>query len=300
MLCNVYNDGSHFIATPKLRGASTRFAKKKIKTILDKDFDRYFLEAIATEKGYKKQKLYIRQKILGEYGNPGDELIKFLDKYIEDKYKVKMKNIEQRKKRFRRKAFLNDWNYFVTFTYDDSKQTEEGFRKSLRKTLSNFASRRGWRYMGVWEYGEKEKRLHFHALMFIPDGEMVSSIYERKDWSERKHKMIITHENKFFFDTYGKNDFSSITKEGLKSGKTLDYILKYITKTNEKIVYSRGIPSEFLDDIKDDDVAVQIVDFVVKYILFDNVYDDENVRVEKSVRLDFKKKCFEIGNLSTD
>lgn len=300
MLCNVYNDGSHFIATPKLKGVSNHFVKKKAKTILDKDFDRYFLEALQTEKSYKKQKAYIREKVLVEYGNPGEELIEYLDSYIEDKYKAKMKNIELRKKRFRRKAYLNDWNYFCTFTYDDKKQTEESFKKSLRKTLSNFASRRGWRYMGVWEYGEKEKRLHFHALMFIPDGEMVSSVYERKDYSERKRRMMVTHENKFFFDTYGKNDFSAITKESLKRGKTLDYILKYITKTNEKIVYSRGIPSEFTDDIKDDDVAVQLIDFVVKYILFDNVYDDDNVRVKKSVSIDFMKRLKENVKSSTD
>ena len=136
--------------------------------------------------------------------------------------------------------------------------------------------------------------------MFIPEGEMVSSIYEREDWSERKHKMIVTHENKFFFDTYGKNDFSAVTKEELKSGMTLNYILKYITKTNEKIVYSRGIPSEFVDDIKDDDVAVQLIDFVVKYILFDDVYDDDNVRVKKSVSIDLKKLSVENGKMRTD
>lgn len=299
MLCNVYNNGSHFIATPKLYGSSGRLAKRKAKTEFDKyfekDFDRFFLEALQNFKSYKKQLDYIKEKYLSEYGYPGDELIGELIPFIEARYKAKMKNIQLRKKRFRRKAFLNEWNYFVTFTYDSEKQTEESFKASLRKCLSNFHTRRNWRYMGVWEYGEKEKRLHFHALMFIPEGQMISEIYERKDYSERKHKMIITHENKFFFDTFGKNDFAPITKESLKRGKTLDYILKYITKTNEKIVYSRGIPGEFTDDIKDEDVALSLIDFTVKYILFDNVYDDDNVRVEKCERLDFKKKSVGIG-----
>ena len=118
MLCKIYNDGSHYIATPKLRGVSTRFVKKKVKTILDKDFDRYFLEAITEFRSYKKQLAYIKEKILSEYGYPGDELIGALVPMIEEKYKAKMKNIQLRKKRFRRKAFLNEWNYFVTFTYD--------------------------------------------------------------------------------------------------------------------------------------------------------------------------------------
>ena len=298
MLCNVYNDGSHFIATPKIPGEK-RFIKKKAKTMLDKDFDRWFLEAISTERSYKKQMAYIRAKVLEEYGFPGEELIKFLDSYIEGKYKAKMKNIDLRKKRFRRKAYLNDWNYFVTFTYDSSKQSEESFKASLRKCLSNFHTRRNWRYMGVWEYGEKDKRLHFHALMFIPEGQMPGEIYERKDYSERKHKMIITHENSYFFKHYGKNDFQPITKESLKRGNTLDYILKYITKTNEKIVYSRGIPSEFTDIIDEDDIAVATIDFVVKYVLYDDIYDDNNERVKKSVVNEKKLESVD-EDLSTD
>ena len=301
MLCNVYNDGSHFIATPKIFNSSSNFAKRKAKTILDKDFDRYFLEAIGTFKSYKKQLEFIKDKILEEYGNPGVEYSKLLLEYIEKKYSAKMKNIQLRKKRFRRKAFLNDWNYFVTFTYDSEKQTEESFKTSLRKCLSNLHTRNKWRYMGVWEYGEKDKRLHFHALMYIPEGEMNAEIYERKDYSERKHKMIVTHENKYFFERFGKNDFAPINKESLKRGKTLDYILKYITKTNEKIVYSRGIPSEFQDEINiDKDVYVTLMDFVVKYILFDNVYDDENVRVKKCDDNENDKKNVDNAALDTD
>ena len=301
MLCNVYNDGSHFIATPKTFNNGSHFAKRKIKTILDKDFDRYFLEAIGAFKSYKKQLEFIKDKILEEYGYPGDDLIENLVPYIEKKYNAKMKNIQLRKKRFRRKAYLNDWNYFVTFTYDSEKQTEESFKTSLRKCLSNFHTRRNWRYMGVWEYGEKDKRLHFHALMFIPEGEMVGEIYERKDYSERKHKMVITHENSHFFEKFGKNDFAPITKEILKRGKTLDYILKYITKTNDRIIYSRGIPSEFQDEIDiDKDVYVTLMDFVVKYILFDNVYNDENVRVKICDGIDFKKRLLKKLASSSD
>ena len=32
---------------------------------------------------------------------------------------------------FVRKAYLNRFNYFATFTYDDRKHTEESFRKKL-------------------------------------------------------------------------------------------------------------------------------------------------------------------------
>ena len=140
--------------------------------------------------------------------------------------------------------------------------------------------------MGVWEYGAKEERLHFHALLHVPEGQMVGTINRVERYSKRKHKMVSSNENDFFFKRFGMNDFAPISKKNLSRGKTLDYILKYISKTNEKIVYSRGIADKFIDDIQEDDVVAEMEDFVIKYILFDDVYDDENCRVEKSVDLE--------------
>ena len=136
--------------------------------------------------------------------------------------------------------------------------------------------------MGVWEYGEKEKRLHFHALLYVPDGEMVGNIEKKNEYSQKKHKMVTRYENDFF-TKFGRNDFESLNKNILANSRTLDYILKYITKTNERIVYSRGIASEFIDDISESDVVAEMEDFILKYILFDDIYDDENCRVKKSV-----------------
>jgi len=63
-------------------------------------------------------------------------------------------------------------------------------------------------------------------------------------------------------------------------------ILKYISKTDDKIVYSRGIPSEFVEEIEETDVVTEMEDFVIKYILFDDIFDSEHRRVLKSVSLD--------------
>ena len=37
--------------------------------------------------------------------------------------------------------------------------------------------------MGVFENAPETERLHFHALMYIPDGEMIGNIYEKKDYN---------------------------------------------------------------------------------------------------------------------
>ena len=297
MICSVYHDGSHYIAYEKMKSKRLPPQKKDLKvepSPMDKAFDELYLCALKENLSLPEQKAFVQNGIAEEFGYGGE----VFEKWLDEKFDVKLKNIELRKKRFRRKALLNKWNYFVTFTYDDKLQTEDSFKNKLRKTLSNFNSRRGWKMMGVWEYGAEEKRLHFHALLYVPDGEMVGVVEEKKEYSKRKHKMVVRHENSFFAK-FGRNDFAPISKKTLAKGRTLDYILKYITKTNEKIVYSRGIKSEFVDDITEDDVLCEMEDFVIKYVLFDSIYDDDNCRVEKSVEF-VEYSGFELEELSLE
>ena len=51
---------------------------------------------------------------------------------------------------------------------DDKLHTEQSFKKKLKIALQNFSSRRGWKYMGVWERAPETNRLHFHGLFKIP------------------------------------------------------------------------------------------------------------------------------------
>lgn len=175
------------------------------------------------------------------------------------------------KKRFRRKAYLNKWNYFVTITYDDKKHDEESFRKKLRRCLSNLHTRRGWKYMGVFEHAPETHRLHFHALMYIPDGEMIGNVAELRDYSTAQGQMQVTHSNTFFADSFGRNDFEKLNEQELRHGGTINYLLKYISKTGERIVYSRGIPTAICMKVKDKDIATSMEDYVTKYLLFDDV-----------------------------
>ena len=298
MYCTIYNDGSNYIAYEKQPKTKKKlFDKTKTKEELNEAeqlFEKLYIEAVKKGLNYKKQQEYVRIEMLKTV-----HIVDVTEKIIEDGFKKKLANIAARKKLFRRKAYLNKWNYFVTFTYDDEKHTDETFKKTLRKCLSNLSYRKGWKVMGIWEYGEENERLHFHALLYVPDGQMVGSLYEKKDYSKRKHKMITTHPCTFFEERFGRCDFEAINSVALKKGKYLDYILKYITKTNEKIVYSRGIPSNFNDEISEEDICAEMQDFILKFVLFDDIYNSENSRVLKSV--DFEYEIDELtGEIRTE
>ncbi|MBQ3506793.1 MAG: hypothetical protein IJA89_08505 [Clostridia bacterium] len=245
--------------------------KKTTKTTaIDIAFDSLYIHALRS--GLKDDELqnYIRTCLLKVFADYDD-----LDKFISDKLERKVRNLYSRKKRFRRKAALNRWNYFVTFTYDDKKHTEETFRKKLRKCLSNLHTRRGWKYMGVFECAPETGRLHFHGLLYIPDGQMIGDVTELKDYSTAQGKIQITHSNSFFAEAFGRNDFEKLNAMELKRGNTLNYLLKYISKTGERIVYSRGIPTAICKEIDNNDIAGKMIDFMAKFVLFDDTIDWE-------------------------
>ena len=244
------------------------------RTALDILFDSLYFTVY--KQGLKDNKLdkpmtdFIRAGILKLYPDMDK-----LDEYITDKIKRKLNNLLHRKKRFRRKANLNRWNYFVTFTYDDTKHTAESFKKKLRKCLSNLHTRRGWKYMGVFEQAPETGRLHFHGLIYVPAGQMLGTFTEKQDYDTVNHRMQTRTENKFFADNFGINDFCEVSIDEMKNGKRTEYILKYIGKTNERICYSRGIPTEICKVVDGDDIITEMHDFVTKYILFDDIIDWE-------------------------
>ena len=163
--------------------------------------------------------------------------------YIIDFVKKEYENLKARKKTFKRKALNNDWNYFVTFTYDDKKHTEETFVPTLKKKLQNLHTRYGWLYMGCFERS-KTDRLHFHGLVYVPTGSMRGNIREERYWDTNAKKKATSYINEDFEQLLGRNDFKPITKQDITFTNSLDYILKYIGKSEQRIIYSRGIKDE--------------------------------------------------------
>lgn len=278
----VYHDGRHLIAARCFRSqvvvsetVAERRAEKRVRSALDIQFDDLFLRAY--NKGLRDRKI---EKPMSEYIRSGlsslftEEEIAEAD--VAERIKRKLNNLHHRIKRFRRKAYLNKWNYFVTFTYDNEKHDEETFKRKLRRCLSNLHTRRGWRYMGVFERAPETGRLHFHGLLYVPDGEMLGRLEEKTDYSTAQEKMQTRNENSFFAKYYGRNDFEEITEAQMEYGNSVDYILKYIGKTNERIVYSRGVPTEISLNLTEKDVITELTnDFAYKVILFDDVVNWE-------------------------
>ncbi|NCA68389.1 MAG: hypothetical protein EOM87_10065 [Clostridia bacterium] len=59
-------------------------------------------------------------------------------------------------------------------------------------------------------------------------------------------------------------------KNILRIGNSIAYILKYIEKTGEKIVYSRGLHMYLISDVEENDVATRTGREDSKLLLFDN------------------------------
>ena len=281
----IYNDGGHFVGTRVVRSKGKRPPKRPAQTAFDIAFDSLYFQAI---------KQGLKNDAMADFIQAGLEKLypasSTLRKFILEKMDKKQRNLWKRIKRFRRKANMYRWNYFVTFTYDPRKHTAESFRKKLRKCLSNLHTRRGWKYMGVFEEGGENGTLHFHALLYVPGNEMIGRIIERNEYSLKRRKRYTRYGNTFFDENFGMSDFQELNPILLKRGGTIKYLIKYIVKTGEKIVYSRGIPAEICKEIADSDIAGTFLDFVTKYVLFDDVID-----WERDIKDYGKKKGFDRG-----
>ena len=188
------------------------------------------------------------------------------------------RNLIVRRTRLTRKINLGNWNYFCTFTYDDQKHTEESFKAKLRDCFKKMCHRRNWIYIGVWERSPNSDRLHFHGLFNIPENAMVGELVEHRDYSTKMHRMQTTLQNSYFTERFGRNDFEPINKQEIPNATA--YLMKYIEKSGERIVYSKNTPAYFISDILDDDVVCTIGQEDRKLLLFDNfICFDDGVHV---------------------
>lgn len=203
-------------------------------------------------------------KEMQPYFKTQDRCKDFVDKNMERK----LRNIICRRVRMVRKANLINFNYFCTFTYDDKKHSEETFKKKLKNKFGLLSYRQGWKYIGVWEKAPKTKRLHFHGLFYIPEGKMIGELISVRDYNLRTHKMQETCQNTYFNERFGRSDFEQVNKN--KIGEAMTYLMKYLEKTGEKIVYSRGLYQYFISDILEEDIVCTIGQEDKKLLLFDN------------------------------
>ena len=238
-------------------------SEKIIKKVSKKEiFEQLYKKYIDLKKNERKKKILEEMRV---YFEDGDSCFRF----VMNNFERKQRNLICRRIRMIRKANLANFNYFCTFTYDSNKHTEESCKKKLQSCFKMMCHRKGWKYMGVWERAPETNRLHFHGLFSIPDSKMPGELIECKDYNFSAHRKILTYQNTYFNERFGRSDFKEInTKNDLMN--ELGYVCKYIEKTGEKIVYSKGLPQYFISDIMDDDIVCRIGQEDKKLLLFDD------------------------------
>lgn len=257
----VYFDGSHYIGIPhttqswkrrKNKSTHKNDTEEKVKKILKEDISKTKQEKIER----------ISQKI--------NEEVKDIEKSKQIVNRVLEKDNRNRivrLTRLSRKVGLQQWNYFCTFTYDSKKLTEEEFRVKFLNCIRHLSARKGWKYIGVFERSPELKRLHFHGIFVI--AEMVGELIETKDYSTKNYQMQVTHQNTFFLERFGRNDFKEIINNA-GTQDAINYMLKYIRKTGEKVIYSKHLQTYFVTDILEEDVVCTIGQENRKLLLFDD------------------------------
>ena len=188
--------------------------------------------------------------------------------YIEVNMQRKLRNLISRRIRMMRKVNLQDFNFFVTLTYNSELHTEESFKAGVESRLRNFCNRRGWKYIGVWERSPKKKRLHFHGIFYIPEGTIPGRMLDMEDYNFRTRRRQVTHQNTYFNEKFGRSDFEPLDMQNI--GSAIAYIVKYLEKTGEKIVYSKGLPQYFVSDVMDEDVVCPFGLEDKKLLLYDD------------------------------
>lgn len=185
-------------------------------------------------------------------------------------------NAIKRQVRLMRKVYLQEWNYFCTFTYDETKLDEVAFKEKLRNTLKHLVYRKNWKYIGAWERSPNKQRLHFHGIFYIP--QMIGELIQTTDYSTTNHRMQIAYQNTHFLKHFGRNDFKGL---GDKTDvvKSVRYLMKYISKSGEKLAYGGKLPTYFLSDVMDNDVACEYGIGNKKAVLFDDFicYEDGEI-----------------------
>ena len=211
--------------------------------------------------------------------------------YFQKRLKDKKRNEHKRIKRYENKLAWVDFNWFVTFTYDSEKETEETFVKRLKKVFSNFKTRHRWLVMAIPEDGSENGRRHYHAFIHIPDGKMVGELFKRKLWSQKKRRWTYVTDNTYFSKRFGYSVWKPINRNDLRGNSLKGYLKKYLVKSGNRFFYSRGIPTE-IDMVIDTekDVFCTYCNYGMKVMLYDHIFFDAdrngNAPVEEILSFD--------------
>jgi hypothetical protein len=126
-------------------------------------------------------------------------------------------------------AMNNDFNWFVTITFDknkinryDPKLLEKKVRQWLNNTRLNYDSKA--KYIMVPEY-HKDKAVHYHLLIKMENNKL-KYLYNHRHWKKAVYKDTL------LFKKFGRNEWVNIKSYTEPIGL---YLSKYITKLPDKM-----------------------------------------------------------------
>lgn len=270
--CKIYFDGSSYIAIPSENFSHGKKQSKPTpkQTPHKAEFETAYKDSQALPR--KERKGFMKEQLKGCFKTE-----KETNEFIDIQTERKKTNAIKRRVRLFRKVHLQDWNYFVTFTYSNELHDENTFKQKLMNTLKHLVSRKGWKYIGVFERSPTKGRLHFHGIFYIPENEMIGTLEQITDYDTVSHRKQTTYQNTHFLKHFGRNDFKSLLPYDID--RSVKYILKYIEKSGERLCYGGKLPTYIKSHILDDDVLCAYGVADKKLLLFDDFtcIDDDGV-----------------------
>ncbi len=264
----VYNDGSHYIAIPQGSYPSGKGCKKTHKPPPTPEQTERKQAFETAYKDSKKVPYKQRDKYLDEHLKDAIPDGTERKKFIAENKDRKKRNLSKRYSLLWRKVRLQRWNWFCTFTYDSAKCSEEEFKSKLKDTLKKLVMRKGWKYLGVWEHGGENKRLHFHRIFVIPENGMVGELQTVSDYSTKKHRRQTKIQNIYFLKRFGLNEFEEIVKPEVEA--SVKYLIKYLDKDGGRNCQGGDIKPYFRSNVLGEDIVTPYDEEGRKFILFDD------------------------------
>lgn len=250
----IYYDGSHYIAIPQEnfpRGKGCKKQHKSVPTPEQIERKQAFETAYKESKKlpYKKRDAFMDEKLQDSISDDIER-----KEYIAQNKERKQRNRSKKYSLLWRKVRLQQWNYFVTLTFDSKKHTPETFKAKLKDTLKKLVMRKGWKYLGAWEHGSSTERLHFHGIFVIPDEQKVGELVSVTDYSTTKHRMQTKMQNTYFLKRFGRNTFEAINHRDVE--RSVKYIIKYIDKEGGRLCQGGDVKPYFLSTVLDEDIIM--------------------------------------------
>ena len=159
---------------------------------------------------------------------------------------VRSDNIQRAISRLQQIILSNEWDYWVTFTFDDSKIYAKDNKlviDKLTQWLKNRVQRDGIGYLLVPEYHKKEKRIHAHCLVRGKLDLLFNDIWKvkgiKKPIKGDTIKRYGIHADRILYKVYNvhswKYGFSTAIDVYGSPSRLANYVTKYMTKDISKI-----------------------------------------------------------------